>query len=49
MFRNPIVLLLAIVMGVLVLGALVIGAFPPTVSPQPTERTVPVERFAPRN
>ena len=41
-------LLVTIVVGVLVLGALVIGAFPPSVSPQPTERTVPVERFAPR-
>jgi len=49
MFRNPVLLLVAIVAGVLVLGLLAIGAFPPSVSPQPTERSLPAERFAPRN
>jgi hypothetical protein len=49
MFRNPLVLLAAIVVGVLLIGLLAIGAFPPSVTPQPTERTIPAERFAPRN
>jgi hypothetical protein len=48
MFRNPLLLLAAIVAGVLVVGLLAIGAFPPSVTPQPTERTIPAERFAPR-
>jgi hypothetical protein len=49
MFRNPLLLLVAIVLGVLLLGLLAIGAFPPSVAPQPTERAIPAERFAPRN
>ncbi|WP_170985120.1 hypothetical protein [Roseomonas sp. AR75] len=49
MFRNPLLLLIAIVLGVLLLGLLAIGAFPPSVTPQPTERAIPAERFAPRN
>jgi hypothetical protein len=48
MFRNPVLLLVAIVAGVLVLGLLAIGAFPPAVTPQPNERPIPAERFAPR-
>jgi hypothetical protein len=49
MFRNPVLLLAAIVVGVLVIGLLVIGAFPPSVAPEPTERAIPAERFAPRS
>jgi len=49
MFRNPMLLLVAIVVGVLVLGLLAIGAFPPSVPPQPTERSIPAERFSPRS
>jgi hypothetical protein len=49
MFRNPVLLLVAAVLGVIVLGLLAIGAFPPSVTPQPTERAIPAERFAPRN
>ncbi|WP_270934789.1 hypothetical protein [Falsiroseomonas oryzae] len=49
MFRNPVLLLVAIVVGVLLLGLLAIGAFPPSVTPQATERAIPAERFAPRN
>jgi hypothetical protein len=49
MFRNPVLLLIAVLLGVLLLGLLVIGAFPPSVTPQPTERAIPTERFAPGN
>jgi hypothetical protein len=49
MFRNPVLLLVAIVVGVLAVGLLAVGAFPPSVTPQPTERAIPAERFAPRN
>lgn len=49
MFRNPLVLLAAIVAGLLLIALLAIGAFPPSVTPQPTERAIPAERFAPRN
>jgi hypothetical protein len=49
MFRNPLLLLVAAVVGVLLIGLLAIGAFPPAVTPQPTERAIPAERFAPRN
>jgi hypothetical protein len=48
MFRNPVLLLVAVLLGVLLLGLLVLGAFPPSVTPQPTERAIPAERFAPR-
>ncbi len=48
MFRHPVLLLIVLVFGVVVLGLLAIGAFPPTVTPQPVERTVPAERFGPR-
>ncbi|MGG5817231.1 hypothetical protein [Falsiroseomonas sp. HW251] len=49
MFRNPVLLLVAVVAGVIVLGLLALGAFPPSVTPQATERAIPAERFAPRN
>ena len=35
--------------AVLLLGLLAIGAFPPSIAPQPVERTIPAERFSPRN
>ncbi|WP_164697509.1 hypothetical protein [Falsiroseomonas algicola] len=48
MFRHPILLLVMLLFGVVVLGLLAIGAFPPTVTPEPVERTVPAERFGTR-
>lgn len=48
MFRRPILLLAAIIGGVLVIGLLALGAFPPSVTPQPVERTLPNERFQTR-
>jgi hypothetical protein len=49
MFRHPVLLLAGIVVVVLVLGLLAVGAFPPSVSPQPVERPIPADRFAPRS
>jgi hypothetical protein len=49
MFRHPLLLLAAALLGVLVLGLLAIGAFPPSVTPQPVERNLPAERFGPRS
>ncbi|MBX6376747.1 MAG: hypothetical protein IRZ13_21275 [Acetobacteraceae bacterium] len=48
MFRRPMLLLAAIVGGVLAIGLLAIGAFPPSVTPQPVERTLPNDRFQTR-
>ena len=48
MFRHPVLLLVAALVGVLLIGLLVLGAFPPTVTPQPVERPIPAERFVPR-
>jgi hypothetical protein len=48
MFRNPLLLLVALVVGLLLVALLGIGAFPPSVTPQPVERVIPAERFAPR-
>ena len=48
MFRHPALLLAAAILAVLLLGLLGIGAFPPSVTPQPVERTVPAERFGTR-
>jgi len=48
MFRNPLLLLIAILVGLVLVALLSIGAFPPSVTPQPVERTIPAERFAPR-
>ena len=45
MRRSPFVLILLLVLGVLAVGLLAIGAFPPAVTPQPVERTLPNERF----
>jgi hypothetical protein len=49
MFRHPVLLLAGIVVVVLLIGLLAIGAFPPSVSPQPVERPIPADRFAPRS
>lgn len=49
MFRNPLLLLVVALAGVIVIGLLALGAFPPSVTPQTTERAIPAERFAPRN
>jgi|GEM_PF-785862 len=49
MFRHPVLLLAVAVVGVLLVALLAIGAFPPSVTPQPVERAIPPDRFAPRN
>ena len=49
MFRNPLLLLVGALVVLLLVGVLAIGAFPPSVTPQPVERTIPAERFAPRS
>lgn len=48
MFRRPVLLLVAILLGVLVVGLLVLGAFPPGVTPKPVERVLPNDRFETR-
>ena len=48
MFRHPILLLVMILLAVLVLGLLAVGAFPPSVTPQPVERSIPADRFGTR-
>ncbi|MBU8542232.1 MULTISPECIES: hypothetical protein [Roseomonadaceae] len=48
MFRHPLLLLAAVIFALLVVGLLGIGAFPPSVAPQPVERSVPAERFGTR-
>lgn len=48
MFRNPVILLVVILIGVVLVVLLGIGAFPPSVTPQPVERVIPAERFGPR-
>jgi hypothetical protein len=48
MFRRPVLLLAAILVGVVVAGLLVVAAFPPTVRPTPVERVLPNERFETR-
>jgi hypothetical protein len=45
MFRNPILLVLVAVLGLVAVGLVLVGAFPPTVSPQAVERTIPNDRF----
>lgn len=49
MFRRPVLLIVLVLAGLVGLGLLAIGAFPPAVAPQPVERAIPPERFAPRN
>ncbi len=48
MFRRPILLLAAILLGVLVIVLFLVGAFPPAVEPTPVERTLPADRFQTR-
>jgi len=48
MFRNPILLVVAVVVGLFALGLILIGAFPPSVTPQAVERTIPNDRFRSR-
>ena len=45
MFRNPILLVAAVVLGLFALGLILIGACPPSVTPQAVERTIPNDRF----
>ncbi len=45
MFRNPILLVLVAILGLLAVGLILVGAFPPAVSPQAIERTIPNDRF----
>jgi hypothetical protein len=48
MFRRPVLLLAAILVGILVVALLAIGAFPPSVTPTPVERVLPNDRFQTR-
>ena len=45
MFRNPLLLVVAVVLGLFALGLILIGTFPPSVTPQAVERTIPNDRF----
>lgn len=47
MSRSPFLLLILLVLAVLAIGLLAIGAFPPSVTPEPVERTLPNDRFQP--
>ena len=46
MSRSPFMMILLLVLGAVAVGLLAIGAFPPAVTPQPVERTLPNERFS---
>lgn len=48
MFRRPILLIAAALLGVLAVGLLAVGAFPPASSPAPVERVLPNDRFQTR-
>ena len=48
MSRKPFLTIVLVLLGLVVMGLLALGAFPPSVTPQPVERVVPNERFAPR-
>ncbi|MBY0334531.1 MAG: hypothetical protein K2X49_28085 [Acetobacteraceae bacterium] len=48
MFRRPVLLIVAILLGVALAGLLVVAAFPPSVTPTAVERVLPNERFGPR-
>lgn len=45
MSRSPFFVLLLLVLGAVVVGLLALGAFPPNVTPEPVERSLPNERF----
>lgn len=48
MIRRPLLLIVLVLLGLVAVGLLAIGAFPPSVTPQPVERVLPNDRFAPR-
>ncbi len=48
MFRRPVLSVLLVVVALVLAGLLAIGAFPPSVAPQPVERTIPADRFGTR-
>jgi hypothetical protein len=48
MFRRPLLLVVMLLLCGFVVGLLAVGAFPPDVSPQAVERTLPNERFGAR-
>ncbi len=48
MFRRPLLLIVLVLLALIALGLLAIGAFPPSVTPQPVERSIPAERFGTR-
>lgn len=48
MFRRPVLLLAAILLGIAAVALLVVGAFPPSVAPAPVERVLPNDRFQTR-
>ncbi|WP_458095680.1 hypothetical protein [Roseomonas sp. WA12] len=48
MFRRPLLLLVLLLVGAIIAALLVVGAFPPGVTQQPVERTLPNDRFGPR-
>jgi len=45
MSRSPFFVILLLVLGAVVVGLLALGAFPPGVTPEPVERSLPNERF----
>ncbi|HWX50301.1 MAG TPA: hypothetical protein VNZ61_19810 [Roseomonas sp.] len=48
MFRRPLLLLILVLIIAILGGLLVMAAFPPAVTPQAVERTLPNERFGTR-
>ena len=48
MFRRPMLLLILVLVVAILGGLLVMAAFPPAVTPQAVERTLPNDRFGPR-
>lgn len=48
MFRRPILLVAAVLLGLLVVGLLAVGAFPPSPNPAPVDRVLPNDRFQTR-
>jgi hypothetical protein len=45
MVRRPVLLLVAVLLGIIAVALLVMASFPPTVTPTPVERVLPNERF----
>ncbi|WP_192898636.1 hypothetical protein [Crenalkalicoccus roseus] len=48
MFRRPVVLAAAALLGLVAVALLAVGAFPPSVTPTPVERVLPSDRFQTR-